>query len=217
MEGASVLVDTREPEEVVRHVKEAGCGVVRARLEAGDYVAGEFAFERKGAGDFINSILDGRLFEQAARLRESGLRPVVVIEGGLWRELERRGVHPNAALGAMLALAAMGVSVLAVPDVARLGALLCLAARRGKKGIRVPTPRRKEVRDIKKLQVALLASLPGVGPRRAEELLRRYGTPLRALVNYRSWDLDARSSALVRRVLETPLDGSGGRRDGPAD
>ena len=216
MEGASVLADAREPEEVVRHVKEAGCGVVRARLEAGDYVAGEFAFERKGAGDFINSILDGRLFEQAARLKESGLRPVVVIEGGLWEALRQRGVHPNAALGAMLALAAIGVSVLAVPDAARLGALLCLAARRGKKGIRVPAPGKKP-RDIRRLQVALLASLPGVGPRRAEELLRRYGTPLAALVSYRSWDLDARSSALVRRVLETPLDGSGGRRDGPAD
>jgi len=88
-----VLVDTREHAE---EVKESGCGVVKTKLEVGDYVAGRFVFKRKSVQDFINSIIDGRLFDQATRLRETKLRPVIVVEGDLWEELQFRKISPNA-------------------------------------------------------------------------------------------------------------------------
>ncbi|MGC9049458.1 ERCC4 domain-containing protein [Pyrobaculum sp.] len=201
-----VLVDTREwALEVVRAIKEAGCGVLKTRLEVGDYVAGDFVFERKSVDDFVNSVVEGRLFEQAERLRSSGMRPVVVVEGDLWGELRFRRVSPNAVLGALLALASMGVGLIYTEDRAQTGALVCLAARResSKRGVKAPVAKKRGI-DIRSLQIALLASLPGIGPRRAEELLRRYGTPLNALLNYRSWNVDDRSHMAIKRVLETP-------------
>ncbi len=203
-----VLVDTREhAEEVVRHIKESGCGVVKTKLEVGDYVAGRFVFERKSVQDFINSIIDGRLFDQATRLREAKLRPVIVIEGNLWEELRYREISPNAVLGAQLALHGMEIGVLYTEDKTQTGALLCLAAKKEiKSGVKTPKVRKKA--DVRSLQIALLASLPGIGPKRAEELLRRYGTPLNALLNYKTWDIDEKHHAVIKRVLETPYSAS---------
>ncbi len=203
-----VLVDTREhAEEVVRHIKESGCGVVKTKLEVGDYVAGRFVFERKSVQDFINSIIDGRLFDQATRLREAKLRPVIVIEGNLWEELRYREISPNAVLGAQLALHGMEIGILYTEDKTQTGALLCLAAKKEiKSGVKTPKVRKKA--DVRSLQIALLASLPGIGPKRAEELLRRYGTPLNALLNYKTWDIDEKHHAVIKRVLETPYSAS---------
>ncbi len=203
-----VLVDTREhAEEVVRYIKESGCGVVKTKLEVGDYVAGRFVFERKSVQDFINSIIDGRLFDQATRLREAKLRPVIVIEGNLWEELRYREISPNAVLGAQLALHGMEIGILYTEDKTQTGALLCLAAKKEiKSGVKTPKVRKKA--DVRSLQIALLASLPGIGPKRAEELLRRYGTPLNALLNYKTWDVDEKHHAVIKRVLETPYSAS---------
>ncbi|ABO08055.1 ERCC4 domain-containing protein [Pyrobaculum calidifontis] len=203
MSNAVVLVDTREhASPVLRAIKETGCGVVKTKLEVGDYVAGHYVFERKSASDFVNSIIDGRLFDQAERLKASGLKPLVVIEGDLWAELEFRKISPNAVLGAQLGLYAMGVGVVYVRDESQTGALVCLAAKKGQGGVKVPSVKKSV--DVKRLQIVFLSSLPGVGPRRAEELLRRYGSPLNALLNYKSWDIDTKRHALIKRVLETP-------------
>ncbi|ACB39665.1 ERCC4 domain-containing protein [Pyrobaculum neutrophilum] len=200
----TVLVDSREQaEEVVRHIKEAGCAVVKTKLEVGDYVAGVFIFERKSASDFVNSIIDGRLFDQAERLKSAGLRPVIVVEGDLWEELKSRRVSPNAVLGAQLALYKMGLGLIYTEDRAQTGALLCLAAKK-EGGGKVKAPAAKKGSDVRALQIALLASLPGIGPKRAEELLKRFGTPLNALLNYRSWNIDERRHAAIKRILETP-------------
>lgn len=136
---------------------------------------------------------------------------VVVVEGDLWGELRFRKISPNAVLGAQLALYAMGVGLIYTEDKAHTGALVCLAAKRSEKqGVKTPTVKKRA--DIKTMQVALLASLPGIGPKRAEQLLKKYGTPLNALLNYKSWELDEKRHALIKKILETPH-GEGGTLD----
>ncbi|MEZ0319007.1 MAG: ERCC4 domain-containing protein [Pyrobaculum sp.] len=207
--GETVLVDSREhAQEVVRYIKETGCGVLKTKLEVGDYIAGDFVFERKSVSDFVNSVVDGRLFEQAAKLKDSGLKALVIVEGDLWGELRFRKISPNAVLGAQLALYAMGVGLVYTVDKAHTGALVCLAAKRsGKRGVKTPAVKKKA--DVKTMQVALLASLPGIGPKRAEQLLKKYGTPLNALLNYKSWELDEKRHVLIKKILETPYDNGG--------
>ncbi|AAL63692.1 ERCC4 domain-containing protein [Pyrobaculum aerophilum] len=202
-----VLVDTRERAlEVVRYIKEGGCGVIKTKLEAGDYAAGGYVFERKSVDDFVNSVIEGRIFEQAEKLKSTGLKPVVVVEGDLWGELKYRKISPNAVLGALLALNSLGLGLIYTEDKAQTGILVCLAAKReAKRPVKTPVVKTKQL-DIKTLQIALLASLPGIGARRAEELLKKYGTPLNALLNYKSWDVDSKSHVLIKRILETPFD-----------
>ncbi|MEL9991079.1 MAG: ERCC4 domain-containing protein [Thermoproteus sp.] len=199
---SQVIADSREYRaEVVRFIKEAGCQVVQKQLEVGDYIAGDLIFERKSAHDFISSIADGRLFEQISKLTSSGLRPVIVIEGDLWRAVNMREVHPNAVLGAQIAILRMGVSVLYTRSPEQTGYAICYSAKQTNRsgGIKIPHPKG---RDIRRLQIEFLSSLPGVGVKTAEQLIRRYGSPLKALQNYRSWPLSERALIKIKRVLE---------------
>jgi ERCC4-type nuclease len=207
---SQVIADSREYRtDVVKYIKEAGCQVVQKQLEVGDYIAGYFLFERKSSHDFISSIVDGRLFDQASRLSSSGQKPVIIIEGDIWRAADLRDVHQNAILGAELAITRMGIGVLYTRSPEQTGYAVCLAARqagRENRGIRIP---HSKGADLRRLQIEFLSSLPGVGIKTAEQLLRRYGSPLRAIQNYRSWPLSDRALAKIRRVLEGSEEGEG--------
>jgi Fanconi anemia group M protein len=50
-------------------------------LDAGDYVFGDFAIERKELNDLHNSIIDGRYWSQVKMLKENYPHPVIIIEG----------------------------------------------------------------------------------------------------------------------------------------
>lgn len=206
-----VIADTREyRSDVIKYIKEAGCQVLEKQLDVGDYVAGLFVFERKSSHDFITSIVDNRLFDQLSRLKTSGLRPVVLIEGDLWRALSQRAVHPNAVLGAQLAILRMGVGIIYTQTQEQSGNAICLAAKQSEKeGRGVRLPRSKEA-DLNSIRIQLLTSLPGVGVKTAEELLKRYGTPLRALQNYKYWPLSTKALLKIKRILEGDQDEEGG-------
>ena len=78
--------------------------VQMAHLPIGDYVIdGGVVVERKTYADFATSLVDGRLFPQAAALAQSPQRPVVLLEGP--RPLRMPDVHPHALKGAIVSLA----------------------------------------------------------------------------------------------------------------
>ncbi len=75
-------------------------------LDTGDYlIDDEVLMERKTIGDFVASLVDGRLFPQTARLAHSRYRSVLMIEGP--RPPSMPDVHPHAVEGAVVSLAAM--------------------------------------------------------------------------------------------------------------
>src|SRR5260370_622004 len=76
------------------------------RLTTGDYlIDNEALIERKTVADFVASLLDGRLFPQAARLAHSQYRSLLLIEGPPPASIP--DVHPHALEGALVSLAAM--------------------------------------------------------------------------------------------------------------
>jgi DNA excision repair protein ERCC-4 len=75
-------------------------------LTVGDYVVGAGVLvERKTYADFAMSLVDGRLFPQAAALARSPHRPVVLLEGP--KPSRMPDVHPHALKGAIVSLAVM--------------------------------------------------------------------------------------------------------------
>ncbi|MFO0795785.1 MAG: ERCC4 domain-containing protein [Candidatus Brocadiaceae bacterium] len=73
-------------------------------LSIGDYLINKrIAVERKTTKDFVMSIIDGRLFSQASRLKQYAKIPVMVIEG---TDLFCTGfeVDPQAIKGAIVSL-----------------------------------------------------------------------------------------------------------------
>lgn len=50
-------------------------------LEVGDIVDGQLCIERKSIGDFLSSIIDRRLFNQALNMQSNFKFPIIMVEG----------------------------------------------------------------------------------------------------------------------------------------
>ena len=176
-----VLIDYRErPSELFRLVTQSGCFQARVRvLKAGDYVLDHrIVLERKTMADFAASVIDGRLFAQAAALGQLPQRPLVLIEGPKPSKMPR--IHPNALKGALLSLlVSWRIPVIFSKSPADSLSILKMLALQSQ----VISPRRRthrgrspKFRSGGRLQEAVLASLPGIGHGLAARLLLRFGS-----------------------------------------
>src|SRR3989454_4536790 len=78
--------------------------VQMVHLPIGDYfIDSGVVVERKTYADFATSLVDGRLFPQAAALARSPHRPVLLLEGP--KPPRMPDVHPHALKGAIVSLA----------------------------------------------------------------------------------------------------------------
>ncbi|MFW9809316.1 MAG: ERCC4 domain-containing protein [Candidatus Thorarchaeota archaeon] len=100
-----MIVDSRElPTAVARELTRLDVKISGESLEIGDYVASEeVAIERKESNDFIQSLIDGRLFSQLNALRTAYRRPVLIIEGE--QLIGLRAVNPASIYGALASIA----------------------------------------------------------------------------------------------------------------
>ena len=149
------------------------------RLVTGDYRVEEAVlFERKTASDFAQSLVTGRLFEQAARMERSELRPAYILEGKSadWMAL---GVRREALQGALITLMLVfDIPVLRAAEAAETARLIFYA---GQQLARLCDPNHAPCRQAKakrkrSRQLRLLQTLPGVGSERAKLLLEHFGS-----------------------------------------
>jgi DNA excision repair protein ERCC-4 len=148
-----------------------------SRLTVGDYLINdEVLIERKTIVDFAASLVDGRLFPQAARLARDGHRTLILIEGP--RAASMPDVHPHAVQGALVSLAAMWrLPVLHTRDADdSFRAMQFLAAQAN--GCRERMLRRyaRKPKRLASRRLFLLQGLPGVGPAIAARLLSQFGS-----------------------------------------
>jgi ERCC4-related helicase len=103
--GIKMIVDSRElPTAVARELTRLDVIISGESLDIGDYIASEeVAVERKESGDFIQSLIDGRLFTQLSALRSAYRRPVLIIEGE--QLIGLRAVNPQSIYGALASIA----------------------------------------------------------------------------------------------------------------
>ena len=150
-----------------------------ARLEAGDVeVAGMAVFERKTVADFARSVVDGRLFRQAARLAASRLPATVILEGAWPEGRDIEGVDRRAFQGAAVSLAAVfRIPLLYAADARETARLIRFAAAQMHRSAAGTLPRPGyRPKGRRRRQLYLLQGLPGVGPGRAVRLLDRFGS-----------------------------------------
>lgn len=95
-----VVVDTRELHSPVAHeLSKLGVEIIPENLDIGDYIlSGDVIVERKTLNDFVNSILDKRLFEQLKTMKQSYSTPVLLLER---EEALQRAFNPDALYGAI--------------------------------------------------------------------------------------------------------------------
>ena len=175
--GIVVYVDNRELRSgVPKHLKELGAEIEVRTLDVADYVVSEeVGIERKSANDFIQSIIDGRLFDQVERLKRAYEKPVIIIEGELYGV---RNVHPNAIRGAIAAVTIdWGVPILFSSGTGETAQFIYLMAKREqeerKKEVRLRSE--KKALTLAERQRLIVEGLPSVSATLAKRLLKHFG------------------------------------------
>jgi Fanconi anemia group M protein len=172
--GKIVIVSDYREKEVAEHLKKLGATVNEQALGVADYVCSEsVAIERKSYDDFVSSIIDGRIFEQAESLRENFEKPVVIIEG-----YSNRQISENALKAAIASLLIdFNISILTTKnplDTAKT--IFWIAKKEQSAGSGISIKVGKKPKDIKKLQEFIVASVPGVSTVLAKRLLKEFGS-----------------------------------------
>jgi DNA excision repair protein ERCC-4 len=177
-------VDSSERNAAVLHLARAcdDFDVHMTHLPVGDYfIDGGVVVERKTYADFATSLVDGRLFPQAAALAQSPHRPVVLLEGP--KPLRMPDVHPHALKGAIVSLAVMWrLPVLHARDPEdALRILRFLAQQVGDSEQRVLRRYDRKPKRVASRRLYVLQGLSGVGPSLAQRLLIRFGSVERVM------------------------------------
>jgi len=175
-----VIVDDRErPSGVPDMLASMGVKVEYHVLTVGDYVISrECAIERKDSRDFLNSLFQGRLFDQAYRLSEAYRIPVMIAEGEVQQAIESLS-NPKAVWGALATLSfGYGLHVFYTHHPSQTADLIYTLARRGQflkpsGPVVFAKPKGKTLVEV---QLGVVSSLPGVGKKFADRILCRFGT-----------------------------------------
>lgn len=178
-EPTSIIVDDRESRLVMEALQaQPDCRVSVQRLSLGDYqVDDKLLFERKTLPDFAASVMDGRLFRQAARLAASERRGIIVLEGTV-KDIASHGITREALQGALISISVIfGIPLLRALDPMETARLMLHTARQVqsvRNGAIASKGRRPKAK--RRIQLQILQGLPGIGPARAQSLLEKYGS-----------------------------------------
>ena len=172
----TVIADDRE-NSVAKELSKMEVTVRKKRLEVADFlVSDRTVVERKRAEDFVDSLVDERLFSQLPELQQFE-NPVLIIEG---EDLySHRDVHPNSIRGALSSIAIdHKIPIIWTSDEKDTYEMLKTLAKREQEDQNRTVAIRgsKGARTEKELQEFVVAGLPDVNTKLAERLLERFGS-----------------------------------------
>jgi len=145
--------------------------------------------ERKTVDDFLQSIIDKRLMEQAGELSKNFAIPILIIEGE--NLYGKRGIHPNAVRGTIATLAVnFKISIIPTQNAEDTASILAIIAKREQEEEhRVVAIRgEKKVMSLNEKQQFIIESLPNVSGVLARRLLEHFGS-VQNVVNAEEFEL----------------------------
>lgn len=168
-----IIADSRElGATLVRELVRLGANVKSENLFVGDFVLSDrVVIERKEMDDFASSIIDGRLFEQAAKLKNYE-RPVIIIEGE--NPMGSGRVRPEAMMGAYASLLVdYGIPIIWSQSPNHSAQLMLAIGRREQvQERRIPRIMSgPKPQTVKEQQEFIVCSLPNIDRVRARNLL----------------------------------------------
>ena len=215
-----IVVDSREASaapKVLKGLREADVDIRIVALPRGDYIISDrVAIERKTVKDFVYTLTRRHLFEQIFTLKEYYQLPLLLIEGYMPIVYKFSRIKPASIWGAMFSLAKGGIYMIHTTNYKETVDFLVAAAKQeqfleGRKPKVHPIKKFKSLADA---QIFFLSSLPNIGYEKAVSLLRRYQTPMNALLNVENWaeavhGLGPKIVEKAKEVLNTPYGGEG--------
>ena len=154
-----------------------------SNLIAGDYIINnQIIVERKSAEDFIQSIINNRLFEQCSKLKTKSERTLIVVEGDPYKTKHK--INEHAIRGALLSVMTSWqiplINSKHIEDSVEILCVLGMQSLKNSKYVRIQNGFRPK--RIKNQTLRFLQGLPGTGPTLAGRLLEHFGN-IRSIVN----------------------------------
>lgn len=205
-----VYADSREGNsKVIRHLTEMEMDVKIQSMAVADYqVSDEVAIERKTTKDFVDSLIDKRLFKQAKELSEEFKRPLMILEGD---DLYSGMVNPNAIRGSIASIALdFGISIIPTRNAQDTAAMIKRIAIREQSGERANIQIRTDKKPVSlwEQQLFIIESLPNIGPVNAKNLLEHFGSVAK-VINASSSELQEvegigkKTAESIRKVIDS--------------
>ncbi|MFC1454840.1 ERCC4 domain-containing protein [Candidatus Undinarchaeota archaeon] len=175
-----VYVDNRElKSKIVKELYEKDVQIKPVQLHVADFQVSErVGIERKSINDFLSSLIDGRLFDQAKRMKESFEKPIILLVGNddiySMRNIDERSIR-----GAIISLIVdSGIPVLRVDNDKDAANYIWQIARREQLDLKKSVQIRgaKKGRNSAEEQEYVVAGLPNVGSTLAKNLLKEFGS-----------------------------------------
>ncbi|VVB61820.1 3'-flap repair endonuclease Xpf [uncultured archaeon] len=183
--GVKINIDHRESRSpVMRFLSQKDIIVELQQLDVGDYIiSSRIGVERKTVDDFLNSLIEGKLFVQMKNLRTAYSRPLLLIEGdGL---LTKRNINHNAIFGSFGSIIVdFGIPIITTHTPQETADFLAVMAHReqkeGDKAIAIRGE--KTAKTISEYQQFLVEGLPNISAVLAQRLLQHFGS-IKSLAN----------------------------------
>jgi ERCC4-related helicase len=173
-----VYADSREGNStVLRALDTINVDIRIKSMIVGDYqVSDEVAIERKTAKDFVDSIIDKRLYKQARIMQEEFKKPIMILEGD---DLYSGFLSPDAIRGSLASIAIdFGISIIPTRNPEDTAAMIKRIAIReqdeNNSSIQIRTE--KKPTNLWEQQLFIIESLPNIGPVTAKKLLEKFST-----------------------------------------
>lgn len=178
------------------------------KLSIGDYLINKhIAVERKTTKDFVISIIDGRLFSQAARLKRHTDVQFMIIEG---TDLFHTGyeIDPQAIKGALVSLSvSWQIPLIFSKSPCGTAEILTLAGRQDGKFYEQMLKRLgRKPRRIQTQKLYFLQGLPGIGPGIAKRMLEYFGS-IEKVINANEYELSCirgigkKKASSIRKII----------------
>lgn len=180
VETVKIVADYREKTSRIPEILiQQGIKVVCHNLTVGDYILpNDYIIERKDAYDFFSSLLSGRLFDQAYRLKEVCSNPILIVEGD-FQDVLVSFQRPKALWGALVSLTLRyNLRIFYTGGRDQTAQLLSVIARQSvltKLGEPI-VKERKKLGMKNERQLHVVSSLPGIGLKLSDRLLRKFGS-----------------------------------------
>lgn len=177
-----IKVDSRESNQEMFDAfdilsAEKGIPYEKTFLEVGDIVCGDIVIERKEAGDFVASIMDGRLRAQSAKMCLNFEHKYVIIEGNPFGT--KSSIHENAIIGKMTSLMVKNNIKLAFVENPRQFVYMCFSiiCKHIKEGKFNPDEFKMLSYSItnENILTAMIHQIPSIGYDKAESIAKMYG------------------------------------------
>ena len=173
-----IIVDTREfKSNVVRELSRKNIPITSEQLDIGDYILSDrVGVERKIVDDFLQSLIDGRLFSQLRHLKERYMKPVLILEGeGLFT---KRHIQHSAIYGSMASIIIdFNIPIISTKDATETAQILATIGKREfESGRKAGIRGEKGKMSFRERQQFLIEGLPNVSAILAQRLLSHFGS-----------------------------------------